>query len=225
MLFLKSDLDIAYKIQVSISLILKVSLVVAIIGEIFAGRWWLLFLTSMVLISTFLPSIITRNFKIVLPIEFELVITLFIYASMFLGEIKGYYTKFLWWDLVLHTSSGLISGFLGFLIVYVLYSRKMVTMSPVFVALFSFCFSIALGTVWEMFEFIMDSFLGLNMQKTGLVDTMWDLILDSCGAIIASVTGYFYVRGGDSLVFDRLVRKFIRRNPHLFKRRMREETE
>jgi hypothetical protein len=225
MFFHKSDLDIADKIQISISLVLKVSLIVAILGEILSGRWWLLFLTSLVLLSTFLPSIITRNYKIVLPIEFELIITLFIYASMFLGEIKGYYTKFLWWDLILHTGSGLISGFLGFLIVYVLYSRKKVIMSPAFVALFSFCFAIALGTVWEMFEFIMDSFLGLNMQKTGLVDTMWDLILDSCGAIIASVTGYFYVKGGDSMIFDRLVRKFIKRNPHLFKRRMREGTE
>ena len=225
MLFHKSELDIADKIQISISLVLKVSLVAAILGEILSGRWWLLFLTSLVLLSTFLPSIITRNYKIVLPVEFELIITLFIYASMFLGEIKGYYTKFLWWDLVLHAGSGLISGFLGFLIVYVFYSRKKVIMSPIFVALFSFCFAIALGSVWEMFEFIMDSFLGFNMQKTGLVDTMWDLILDSCGAIIASVTGYFYVKGGDSLVFDRLVRKFIKRNPHLFKRRMREETE
>ncbi len=225
MFFKKSDMDTADKIQVSISLLLKVSLIIAILGEIMAGRWWLLFLTSLVLMSTFIPSIITRNYKIVLPIEFELTVTLFIYASMFLGEIKGYYTKFLWWDLILHAGSGLISGFLGFLIVYVLYSRKKIIMSPVFIALFSFCFALALGTVWEMFEFIMDSFLGFNMQKTGLVDTMWDLIVDSCGAIIASVTGYFYVKGGDSLIFDRLVRKFIKRNPHLFKRRMREGIE
>jgi hypothetical protein len=205
--------------------LLKASLIIAILGEIMSGRWWLLFLTSLVLMSTFIPSIITRNYKIVLPIEFELTVTLFIYASMFLGEIKGYYTKFLWWDLILHAGSGLISGFLGFLIVYVLYSRKKIIMSPVFIALFSFCFAVALGTVWEMFEFIMDSFMGFNMQKTGLVDTMWDLIVDSCGAIIASVTGYFYVKGGDSLIFDRLVRKFIKRNPHLFKRRMREGIE
>jgi hypothetical protein len=225
MFFRQSDLDIADKIQLSISFILKASLVGAIIGEIVAGRWWLLFLTSLVLISTFIPSLITRNYKIVLPIEFELIITLFIYASMFLGEIQGYYTKFLWWDVVLHTGSGLILGFWGFLVVYVLYSRKKVIMSPVFVAIFSFCFAIAIGTVWEIFEFVIDSTFGLNMQKTGLVDTMWDLILDSCGAIVASVTGYFYVKGGDSLLFDRLVRKFIKRNPHLFKQRMREGIE
>jgi uncharacterized membrane protein YjdF len=225
MLLRWSDLDIADKIQVSISFFLKVSLAGAIIGEIVAGRWWLLFLTTLILLSTFLPSMITRNFKILLPIEFELIITLFIYASMFLGEIKGYYTKFLWWDLVLHAGSGLILGFLGFLIVYVLYSRKKVIMSPVFVAIFSFCFAIALGAIWEMFEFVMDSVLGFNMQKTGLVDTMWDLILDSFGAIAASFTGYFYVKGGDSLIFDRLVRKFIKRNPHLYKQRMREGIE
>lgn len=216
-MFLKNkDLDIADKIQIAISFAIRASLVMAIVGEIISGRRLLLFLTSIILLSTFLPAIIKRNYKIVLPIEFEMVLTLFIYASMFLGEIKGYYAKFLWWDLVLHAGSGLILGFVGFLIVYVLYSQKKIVMSPFFVALFSFCFAVAIGTVWEIFEFSVDSLLRLNMQKSGLVDTMWDLILDGGGAIVAAVTGFFYVKGGDSLIFDRLTRKFIKRNPRLF---------
>lgn len=209
------SLSLVNKIEIGISFIIRVSLIIAIVREALMQRWMLLFLTSLALFLTFLPSIIRRNYKIVLPIEFEFILTLFVYFSIILGEIKGFYTKFSWWDMLLHGISGIILGFIGFLIVYILYSQNKVEMSPVFIIIFSFCFSVAIGAVWEIFEFSVDSILGMNMQKSGLVDTMWDLIIDSAGAILVSIGGYFYVRGGDSLIFDSLLRKFINKNPHL----------
>jgi hypothetical protein len=80
-------------------------------------------------------------------------------------------------------------------------------------ALFSFCFALSLGALWEIFEFGMDSFLDLGMQKNSLVDTMWDLIVDTVGAAVVSLSGYFYVkykkRGG---VFHYYLTSYINRN-------------
>ena len=155
---------------------------------------------------------------------------MFIYASVFLGEVKGYYTRFWWWDSVLHAFSGLGLGFVGFLILYVLYKTGKFKANPKLIVLFSFCFALALGALWEIFEFGMDSFFGLDMQRSrnletiygycdtrlGVLDTMWDLILDALGALIASIAGYFYIIKGEVPIIDNLVKKFEKKNPDLF---------
>jgi len=176
----------------------------------------LLFSSSLILILTFLPYLFERTYRVNLPIEFEFVIILFLYASLFLGEIHAYYTKFWWWDVVLHTSSGIALGFAGFLIMYVLYYKDKVKAKPIWIAIFAFCFAVAIGAVWEIFEFAMDQFFGLNMQKSGLIDTMWDLIVDSIGAMLTSFIGYFYVRGKKTPLFTRFLQKFTKENPKYF---------
>ena len=80
-----------------------------------------------------------------------------------------------------------------------------------------------MGGIWEIFEFGMDSFFGLNMQKSGLVDTMWDLVVDTIGALVISLLGYFYLKRGDSLIFDRVIHRFVKRNPQLFKKRKKKK--
>ena len=212
-------IDVVTKIEIIISYLIKISLVMAISQEIFLGRWSLLFISALALILTFLPAIIQKNYKIVLPVEFDLIITLFVYASLILGEKQKFYERFAWWDIFLHGQSGLLLGLTGFLIVYVLYSHKHVKISPVFVAIFSFSFAVAIGTVWEIYEFFMDGNFGFNMQlrETGLVDTMWDLITDCGGAFVAALGGYFYVKGGDSLFFKALLTRFFEKNPKLSK--------
>jgi len=214
----KKNKRIGDKITFAVSLFIRVSLIFAIVLAIFNNRWAVLFVSSLTLVLTFLPALIERNYKIYLPAEFEFIIVLFIYASIFLGGVKGYYTKIWWWDVVLHTGSGVVLGFVGFLIVYVLYYERKVRTSPLFIALFSFCFAVAIGAIWEVFEFVMDTNLGLNMQKSGLIDTMWDIIVDCLGALFASVLGYFYVKKGKSFLFSRAMNKFIRENPSLFEK-------
>ncbi|NIP58646.1 MAG: hypothetical protein GWM92_10095, partial [Gemmatimonadetes bacterium] len=137
---------------------------------------------------------------------------------LFLGEIQGYYVRYAWWDKVLHTSSGFLLGVLGFLLVYVLNQDERIdlSMKPGFVALFAFAFSVAVGALWEIFEFAMDSFFGMNMQKSGLVDTMWDLIVDSVGALAVALLGYAWMtRDTDSFLED-WIESFIEANPRLF---------
>ena len=73
-----------------------------------------------------------------------------------------------------------------------------------------------MGTLWELFEFSLDWFFQFTMQKSGLIDTMTDLMVDVIGAFIAAILGYLYVRNGDSLIVDRLIHYFVAKNPKLF---------
>ena len=108
---------------------------------------------------------------------------------------------------MLHTLSGVIIGAIGFSLVYIFNTEENVAikLSPLFVAIFSFCFATSMGALWEIYEFFMDSIFGLNMQKSGLVDTMWDLIVDALGALVMSVLGYLYLKRHIRL-FERLER-------------------
>ena len=213
-LFTDDRLDRADHIQLYLSYGLQLILVGQAILSLIQNNWLTLFLSSGTLLLTFMPAIIRRNLKVYLPLEFDLITILFLFASLFLGEIRSYYERVWWWDMALHTVAGLLMGILGFTIVYILNRerRPSLAMSPLFVALFSFTFAMTIGVVWEIFEFGIDSFFGLNMQKSGLVDTMSDLIVNTIGAFVSSTVGYYYVRGGDSLLFDRLVRRFLEGN-------------
>jgi hypothetical protein len=213
-LFQFDSLDRADRIQLYISYGLQLILVGQIVYSLVQGSWLTLFLSTGILILTFLPAMIRRNFRVYLPIEIDLLTIVFIFASLFLGEMRSYYTRFWWWDLVLHTGAGILMGLAGFILVYVLNRERKATifLSPVFVGLFSFSFAMTIGVIWEIFEFAMDQIFGMNMQKSGLNDTMGDLIVNTIGALIISTAGYFYVKGEDSLLFDRLVRRLLERN-------------
>ena len=119
----------------------------------------------------------------------------------------------------MHTTSGILLGIVGFVLVYNLNKEKRVQlkMNMGFVALFAFVFAVTIGSMWEIFEFAMDSFFGLNMQKSGLTDTMSDLIVDALGALFISIVGYLYIKDKKSLLFERLVHRFVEKNPGLFK--------
>ncbi len=172
------------------------------------GRWMVVFVSGLALLLSFLPSMLSRKFKTTLPTEFEFALLLFIYLSLFLGEIHDYYTKFWWWDVVLHASSGITLGFLGFITLYFLYDANKLKAKPITLCFFSFCFAVAIGTVWEIAEFFLDSTFGLNMQKSGLVDTMWDLIVDALGAIFTSTVGFIYLKGGKTRIFEHFLKRF-----------------
>lgn len=202
------------------STIFRIILLVALVIELIEQRWTLVFVTVFALFLTFFPYFFEKRYNIEIPPELHLFIVLFIYASIYLGEVKGYYDKFLWWDTLLHAGSGFALGIIGFAIMYVLYKVHKVKASPSIISFFSFCFALALGALWEIFEFSMDVFFGFNMQKvqigTGVTDTMLDLIVDSIGALLASIGGYFYLKKGDSFIYTKLINYFEKRNPRLF---------
>ena len=193
---------------------------------LYQGRIQAAFETGVILSITFLPLLLGKRFQIKIPPEFELLAIVFIYATLFLGEVHGYYIRFWWWDLVLHASAGLLLGILGFLLVYIINENDdiQLELTPGFMALFAFTFAMAFGALWEIFEFTMDTLFGLNMQKpmfndpTGLTDTMWDLIVDAVGALTISILGYGYFRATYTSSFlEKWIDEFIEKNPRLFK--------
>lgn len=176
--------------------------VLAIIND----DWTNFAMSVLTLIILFLPSIIEKKLSVDFPSEFEIAVVIFIFASLYLGEMRSYYFKYWWWDLFLHTFSGLIIGAIGFSLVNILNKNKKVaiSLSPIFVSIFSFCFALAAGALWEIYEFTIDSVFGTNMQKSGLVDTMWDLIVDAIGALVFSILGYLYLKGKINIL-DRFI--------------------
>jgi len=182
-------------------------------------QWLNALLIVGILLLSLLPHILNRRMQIYIPPQFEMLAILFVFASVFLGEIRNYYFRYWWWDTLLHASSGFLLGIFGFLLVYALNEEEHIEihMKPRFVALFSFVFAVATGTIWEIFEFAMDGLLGLNMQKSGLTDTMWDLIVDTSGAALISLLGYFYMWKSEGYFLERWINRFIEGNPRLFK--------
>ena len=160
------------------------------------------------IVAMLLPGMLENKFKIAIPSYMLILYTIFLYAAIYLGEVRSFYYNVPNWDNILHTFSGAMIGALGFSIVTLLNKTEKVpiVLSPLFVALFSFCFAVTLGVIWEFYEFTFDGILGLNMQKFGLengtkligraalTDTMVDLFVDAVGAFIMSVIGYISLR-------------------------------
>ena len=206
----------AERLQLGAAWFLQLAILGVLIGSLIESQWLVAFTAAAVLALTFLPAVIERQLSVQLPVEFTLVNTVFLYAAFGLGEVRQFYARYWWWDLLLHSFSALVMGLIGFLLVYVFYSTHRIRMAPGYVALFSFGFAVTLGTLWEIFEFIMDFSFGFNMQKSGLVDTMTDLMVDAAGGLVAAWLGYHYVKDGDSHIADRLVRRLLAKNPGRF---------
>jgi hypothetical protein len=125
----------------------------------------------------------------------KLFILLFILASIYLGEKQSFYFKFWWWDMMLHTLAGMVFGLFAFNIFYLINSEDSLDfkLNPTFLMIFSISFALSLGVFWEFFEFTIDQTFGTNMQKSGLVDTMFDLMLTFIGATIVNLFVFFYL--------------------------------
>ena len=159
-------------------------------------------------VALLLPGMLEHKLKIEIPSNMLILYTIFLYSAIYLGEVKSCYYNVANWDNILHTFSGAMIGALGFSIVALLNKSEDVPMnlSPIFVALFSFCFAVTLGVIWEFYEFTFDGLLGLNMQKfalengtplvgrAALTDTMVDLFVDAVGALIMSIIGYISLK-------------------------------
>lgn len=212
-------LDTEDKIQLAIAYAIRISILFAIITSIFNKDWLIVFTSSLILVLTFLPSFLEKNLKIYFPIEIELIILLFIYGTLYLGNVHAYYELYWWWDLFLHGVAGVMLGAAGFLLVYTLNKEKRVkvNLSPAFVALFACAFAISIGAIWEIFEFTMDVSFGFNLQRSGLVDTMWDIIVDTFAAMIISAAGYMYMKKGNFFILGGVIRRFVKKNPRLFR--------
>ncbi len=195
------------------------ALAAALVVALFEARWSLALVSVATFVLTLLPVFFAQRFGIRLPVRFVAAIVAFIFATIFLGEAFDFYNRFWWWDVVLHGGSAMAFGLLGFLFVLMLFEGDLYAAPAWAVAFFALCFAMTIGVLWEVFEFAMDTNFGFNMQKTGLNDTMWDLIVDLVGASIGAAAGFAYLKGRDLGGLSGVIAEFIADNRHRFGRR------
>ena len=206
---------IYFVILIVLQLVMGVELVLLLVDL----QWLNALLVAGIMLLIMTPVLLAPRMHVRIPTEFQLMTVIFVFATLFLGEILRYYDRFDWWDTALHGSSGLLLGIFGFLLVYVMNENRSIDLQlrPGLVAFFAFVFALSVGTLWEIFEFAMDEMFGQMMQTGGLSDTMWDLVFDAIGAGAISFFGWWYLRRPERSFIDRWVRKFIDRNPRLFR--------
>lgn len=223
--------------------VLRALVIVSLARQLWRGSYESAFFCALTLLLLYVPSWVQVRLRIELPPPLEISVLCFIFAAEILGEVNAFYIVIPFWDTILHTLNGFLAAAVGFSLVVLLGGDERLTfdLSPAFMALTAFCFSMTIGVLWEFFEFGMDWFLGTDMQKDtvihaihtvaldvtrsnrvvtipditetavngaelglggyldiGLIDTMKDLIVNFIGAVVFSVTGFFYVksRGG-----------------------------
>lgn len=198
------------KLNKYLLIFLRISLILAIFIEIYEQRWFTLFITFLTILLTYIPGIFEKKYKIDIPDFFEIGIVLFIYSSLYLGEVQKFYLKFWWWDLLLHFLSAIALGIIGLVILLLLYEKRKISTKPFWISLFAFSFALSIGTLWEIFEFFIDSLIGSNMQKSGLTDTMTDLIIDGIGGLITAIFGYLYIKNKKTSFISKILENFIK---------------
>ena len=167
----------------TVYILLRILVIATMVAQFFNGDYESVFLCALTLLLFLLPTIFERALKIDLPNTMEIIILLFIFAAEILGEIRSFYTTFQGWDTILHTLNGFLCAAIGFALVDMLNrdDKFSLSLSPVFMAIVAFCFSMTIGVLWEFFECFMDQFFFLDMQKDAVVQNISSVMLDPTG--------------------------------------------
>ncbi len=160
--------------------VLRVLVILMLVAAAINRSYENVLLCILTLFLFMLPSAFERRLHIDLPDTLEIIILLFIFAAEILGEIQDYYITFPYWDTMLHTTNGFLCAAIGFALVDILNRTERVSLnlSPFYMAVVAFCFSMTVGVLWEFFEFSMDYFLHFDMQKDTILHTISTVNLD-----------------------------------------------
>lgn len=168
------------KTTLTVYLVLRALIILIMVRAVLRGNYESVFLCALSLMLLVLPSILQKRLYITLPSTLEIVILLFIFAAEILGELASFYVRVPNWDTMLHTVNGFLCAAVGFALVDMINrnERFSLKLSPVYLAIVAFCFSMTVGVLWEFFEFAADRFLGLDMQKDTVLSAIGSVALD-----------------------------------------------
>ena len=168
---------------VTVYVALRLMVIAVLVAQVFKRNFENVFLCGLTLLLLLVPTFIERKIHVDLPDTLEIIIMLFIFAAEILGEIQAYYITFPYWDTMLHTINGFLCAAIGFALVDILNrsERFSIQLSPLFLAITAFCFSMTIGVLWEFFECAMDQFFLLDMQKDTVVTAISSVMLDPAG--------------------------------------------
>ena len=167
--------------------LLRALVILVMVAQAFNGNWDNVFLCGLTLILFMIPTFVHKRLHIEMPTTLEVIILLFIFAAEILGEIQEYYLIFEQWDTMLHTINGFLMAAIGFSLIDILNQSENFSMSlsPTFVAIFAFCFSMTIGVLWEFYEFGADVFLHTDMQKDTIIQSISSVVLNPEGRNVA----------------------------------------
>ena len=168
------------KTTLTVYLVLRGLIILIMVRAVLRGNYESVFLCALSLVLLIMPSILQKRLYITLPSTLEIVILLFIFAAEILGELASFYVRVPNWDTMLHTVNGFLCAAVGFALVDMINrnERFSLKLSPVYLAIVAFCFSMTVGVLWEFFEFAADRFLGLDMQKDTVLSAIGSVALD-----------------------------------------------
>lgn len=172
------------RVTAAVYIIVRIITVAVLIYSLARGQWENAVTCALTLGLLMIPSFLERKMQITLPSVMEVMMICFVFAANIMGEISAFYEKIPQLDTALHAINGFICAGVGFGLINILNQTHRVRLSPLFVVLFSFCFSMTAGTVWELFEFGMDALFGKDMQKDTLVSSISTHLLSDGGSVI-----------------------------------------
>lgn len=160
--------------------VLRILVLAALVLSCIGGNWENAFICLLVLFLFLLPLLFEASFKVELPSTLQIIILIFIFAAEILGELQSYFVRYQHWDTVLHTTWGFLCAAVGYSLVDILNRNKKIrfSLSPIYLALVAFCFSMTIGVLWEFFEFGMDYFFHKDMQKDTVIHAFSSVTLD-----------------------------------------------
>ena len=187
-------------VKFAVYLVLRAIVIAVLVLCILRDDWESVFTCVLTLILFLIPIFVEKSFGIDLPNTLEMIILLFVFAAEILGEIGSYYIKYPLWDTMLHTINGFICAAFGFALVDIFNRNRRIKfeLSPVFLAIVAFCFSMTVGVIWEFFECTMDQLFFLDMQKDTVVSAIGSIMLDAPGGnhpvVIKNITDVIIVQ-------------------------------
>lgn len=169
-----------HKVTFAVYAVLRLVVIAVLVLSFFGGRYENVFICFLTLALLLVPAFFQKNFGIQLPSTLEVIIMLFIFAAEILGEIGTYYVKIPIWDTMLHTINGFLCAAIGFSLVDLLNrnNRFKFHLSPIYLSVVAFCFSMTIGVLWEMFEFSADMLFQTDMQKDFVINSISTVTLD-----------------------------------------------
>lgn len=172
-----------HKVLFFVDLFFIVGVLVVAVSQFFNENYYDVFLCFITFIMFLIPPMVSRHSKVYLPDALQIIIVIFIFSAQILGEIREYYLYYSFWDTALHTVNGFLCGVIGFAIVNLLHNndRFFISLSPLFMAMFGFCFSVTIGVFWEFIEFSMDVIFHTDMQKDVFLDSVSSILLNPEG--------------------------------------------
>ena len=186
-----------------LSWFMKLLMVLLLPVELYKGDYLFSILLVFSVGLSLIPSLVERSYRVTLPFELDLLITLSIFLNTFMGEGMNFYQRVRLYDKALHIYGSAVVGLLAFVVVYTMNYTRKVRLSLPLIGFFTITFAMAMGAVWEIMEFAVDSLFGKTTQN-GLDDTMWDLVNDFVGGVITAAVGMLYVKYSNPDVRKRL---------------------